>query len=100
MLVLRAASATACTAVNGGPTTISTSVTSLIALRSSFTNRTASCTVLYIFQLPAMNGIRIGPGGPSRPGGSGGSEPSGNAYPAHPTYPAYGAQVFSDSAAT
>ena len=27
--------------------------------RSSFTNTTASCTVLNIFQLPAMNGVRI-----------------------------------------
>src|ERR1700716_4194230 len=60
MFVLRTASATACTAVNGGATTISTSAASFTALRSSFTNRTASCTVLYIFQLPAMNGIRMG----------------------------------------
>src|SRR5262245_6476498 len=60
MFVLRAASATACTAVNGGATTISTSPMSFTALRSSFTKRTASCTVLNIFQLPAMNGILIG----------------------------------------
>src|SRR5881296_218420 len=60
MFVLRAASATACTAVNGGATTISTPPTSFTALRSSFTNTTASATVLYIFQLPAMTGILIG----------------------------------------
>src|SRR5258707_11850042 len=60
MFVLRAASATACTAVNGGATTISTLVTSFTARRSSFMNTTASCTVLFIFQLPAMNGILIG----------------------------------------
>ena len=59
MFELRAASAAAWTAVNGGATTISTSLTSFTALFSSLTNTTASCTVLNIFQLPAMNGMRI-----------------------------------------
>ena len=60
MLLLRAASATACSAVNGGATTISTPVTAFTTERSSFTCTTASCTVLNIFQLPAMSGCRIG----------------------------------------
>ena len=60
MLLLRAASATACSAVNGGATTISTPVTDFTTERSSFTCTTASCTVLNIFQLPAMSGCRIG----------------------------------------
>src|SRR5216110_2162849 len=78
MFELRAASATACTAVNGGATTISTSVMSFTALRSSFTNTTASCTVLYIFQLPAMKGIRIGlVGQVGRVGQVGGTDPPG-----------------------
>src|SRR5262245_63838905 len=59
MCELRAASAAAWTAVKAGATTISTSMMSFTALFSSLTNTTASCTVLYIFQLPAMNGIRI-----------------------------------------
>ena len=58
-LELRAASATACSAVNGGATTISTSVMSLTRPRNSLTKLTASWTVLYIFQLAAMNGVRI-----------------------------------------
>src|SRR5688500_882252 len=33
---------------------------SLTRLRNSFTNTTASCTVLNIFQLAARNGMRIG----------------------------------------
>ena len=60
MLLLRAASATACSAVNGGATTISTPVTDFTTERSSFTCTTASCTVLNIFQLPAMSGCRMG----------------------------------------
>src|SRR4249920_3218873 len=64
MFELRAASAAAWTAVNGGATTISTSTMSFTALFSSLTNTTVSCTVLYIFQLPAMNGILIGLVGP------------------------------------
>ena len=59
MLVWRAASATACSAVNGGATTISTSVKSLTRPWNSLMNTTASCTVLNIFQLAAMNGVRI-----------------------------------------
>ena len=59
MFVLRAASATGCSAVNGGATTISTSSMPLTMLRRSVTNATDSDTVLYIFQLPAMNGILI-----------------------------------------
>ena len=59
MLVFLAASATACKAVNGGATTISTSATSLTRMRSSLAKTTASWTVLNIFQLPAMNGVRI-----------------------------------------
>src|SRR3954467_1525294 len=59
MFELRAASATACRAVNGGATTISTPLTSFTSFFSSLTNTTASCTVLNIFQLPAMNGILI-----------------------------------------
>src|SRR5262245_60078479 len=59
MFVLRAASAAAWMAVNGGATTISTPATSLTALRSSFTKSKVSCTVLNIFQLPAMNGALI-----------------------------------------
>src|SRR5579864_9099743 len=59
MFVLRAASAAACTAVNGGAITISTSATSLTTPRSSLTNADVSCTVLNIFQLPAINGIRM-----------------------------------------
>src|SRR5919204_4523453 len=58
MFEFRAASATACTAVNGGATTISTSETSSTSLRNSLTNTTASWTVLYIFQFAARNGVR------------------------------------------
>ncbi len=58
-LLLRAASATAWIAVNGGPTTISTSAMSLTTARSSLTNTTASWTVLNIFQLPAIRGVRM-----------------------------------------
>src|SRR5215203_6982401 len=54
------ASATACTARNGGATTISTPVTSLTIVRNSLVYTTASCTVLNIFQLPAMRGVRMG----------------------------------------
>src|SRR6267143_335305 len=39
--------------------TISTSVTSFTRPRNSLTKTTASWTVLYIFQLPAMNGVLI-----------------------------------------
>ena len=59
-LLLRAASAAAWSAVNGGATTISTSAMSFTRLRNSLTYFTVSATVLYIFQLPAMNGVRIG----------------------------------------
>src|SRR5438067_1140339 len=55
-----AASTTGRTAVNGGAMTISTSCTSFSIGRISFTNATASCTVLYIFQFAAMNGVRMG----------------------------------------
>src|SRR5687768_11308260 len=57
MLLFRAASAAACSAGNGGATTISTSVMSLTRKRNSLTYFTASATVLYIFQLPAMKGV-------------------------------------------
>src|SRR3954447_5834560 len=60
MGLLRTASATACSAVNGGATTISTSATSLTRLRNSFAYTTASCTVLNIFQFPATSGVRMG----------------------------------------
>ena len=46
-------------AVNGGATTISTSMMSFTRLRNSLTNTTDSCTVLCIFQLAAMNGMRM-----------------------------------------
>src|SRR6266540_919738 len=59
MRELRAASATVWTAVNGGARTISTSAMSLTAIANSRVNANASCTVLNIFQLAAMNGIRI-----------------------------------------
>jgi hypothetical protein len=59
MFAFRAASATAWIAVKGGASTISTSATSVTRRRSSFVKSTASCTVLNIFQLPAMNGMRI-----------------------------------------
>src|SRR5687768_4167302 len=58
-LLLRAASAAACSAGNGGATTISTSVMSLTRMRNSLTYFTASATVLYIFQFPAMKGVLI-----------------------------------------
>ena len=54
-----AASTAGRSAVNGGATTISTSCTSLPTLRSSLMNATVSCTVLYIFQFAAMNGVRL-----------------------------------------
>ena len=53
---LRAASAQAWMAVKVGARTISTSSMSFTSLRNSFTYTTASCTVLCIFQLPAMKG--------------------------------------------
>jgi hypothetical protein len=59
MLLLRAASAAACRAVNGGATTISTSCTPATSGRSSLTHTTASWTVLNIFQLPAIRGRRM-----------------------------------------
>src|ERR1051325_718817 len=59
-LLLRAASAAAYTEGNGGATTISTSEMSCTILRNSLTYFTVSATVLYIFQLPAMMGVRIG----------------------------------------
>src|SRR6185503_5064039 len=58
-LLLRAASAAACTAVNGGASTISTSAMSFTITRNSLTYFTVSATVLYIFQLPAMMGVRM-----------------------------------------
>src|SRR6187549_1359726 len=59
MFEFRSASAAACTAVNGGATTISTSVTSLRTLRSSLVKTVVSWTVLNIFQLPAIRGVRM-----------------------------------------
>src|SRR3954463_9282957 len=59
-LLLRAASAAACSAVNPGATTISTPEMSFTRLRSSLMKNTASWTVLNIFQLPAMKGMRMG----------------------------------------
>src|SRR5258706_144455 len=59
MFESRSASATGCTATNGGATTISTPATPFTSGRSSRTNTTASRTVLNIFQLPAMTGVRI-----------------------------------------
>ncbi len=56
-LLLRAASAAACSAVNGGAITISTPVTSLTIARNSLTYFTVSATVLFIFQFPAMSGV-------------------------------------------
>src|SRR5262245_49812179 len=46
-------------AVNGGPTTICTPLAFLTAPRRSVTNAAASATVLNIFQLPAMKGVRM-----------------------------------------
>src|SRR5947209_20572865 len=59
----RAAPAAACTAVNGGATTMSTPESGLTRSRSSVTNATVSATVLNIFQLPAIRGVLIGQGG-------------------------------------
>src|SRR6266540_1778550 len=56
----RAACATAWSAVNVGATTMSTPDTLLTALFRSSTKATASCTVLNIFQLPAIRGVLIG----------------------------------------
>src|SRR6266536_5299422 len=56
----RAACATACMAVNGGATTMSTPDTLLTTLFRSSTKATASSTVLNIFQLPAIRGVLIG----------------------------------------
>src|SRR5262245_41103891 len=53
------ASTTECSDVNGGATTISTSLMSLTIARNSFANAKASCVVLNIFQLAAMKGVRI-----------------------------------------
>src|SRR5207248_4930081 len=53
------ASATGRIAVNGGATTISTSWTASASFRNSLMNATASWTVLYIFQLAAINGVRL-----------------------------------------
>src|SRR6266550_4671251 len=58
-LLLRAGSAAAWSAVNGGAMTISTPATSLTRARNSFTYFTVSATVLYIFQLPAIIGVRM-----------------------------------------
>ena len=59
MFVLRAASATAWRAVNGGAMTISTSSTSATRLRNCLAKATASWTVLNIFQFAATNGVRM-----------------------------------------
>src|SRR5437899_547795 len=102
MLVLRAASATACTAVNGGATTISTaSSTPLTRFFNSLTKTTASATVLYIFQLPATKGMRISE--LSRQGGRGGQgiavrHSCLSVRPAYAAYPVRSA--LSESAAT
>src|SRR3954471_22124848 len=98
MLLPRAAPAAACTAVNGGATTMSTAAVFLTSGRRSVTNATASPTVLNIFQLPAIKGVRIKDCG-GRKGGKGqkGSPPS-PPYPALPAYPAY--PTLSASAAT
>ena len=45
--------------MKGGATTISTPVVSFTRRRSSLTYFTVSSTVLYIFQLPAIRGVRI-----------------------------------------
>src|SRR6185503_13357538 len=94
MFELRAASATAWTAVNGGATTISTPLTSFTSILSSFTNTTASCTVLNIFQLPAMKGIlirQVGLVGQVGQVGSGGR----SFYLPHQPYPPYPPYAFS-----
>src|SRR5437764_3452474 len=54
-----AASAAERSAVNGGAMTISTSCTSFTIERNSLMKPTVSCTVLYIFQSAAMNGVRM-----------------------------------------
>src|SRR5436190_15209926 len=59
MLLFRALSAAACSAVNGGAMTISTSATSVTRPRSSFMYLAVSATVLNIFQLPAMKEVLI-----------------------------------------
>jgi len=59
MAVPRKAALTAASAVNGGQTTISTPLTPAVSRASSVTRAFASATVLYIFQLPAMMGVRI-----------------------------------------
>src|SRR5581483_11138855 len=82
MFVFRAASAAACSAVNGGATTTSTPSTSLTALRSSFTNTVVSWTVLNIFQLPAMKGALISPSRASHVGqrGDAGKRPAAEKF--------------------
>src|SRR5262245_11337799 len=67
-LLLRAASYAAWIAVNGGATTTSTPVVSFTRRRSSLTYFTVSSTVLYIFQLPAISGVRIDAPGPAKAG--------------------------------
>src|SRR5215217_4141433 len=59
MVVPRAASAAAWTAVNGGATTMSTPAVAFTRSRKLVTNATVSLTVLNIFQLPAIRGMRI-----------------------------------------
>ena len=53
------ASRTAARAVKGGPSTTSTFSTSITPRRTPRVSSTASATVLCIFQLPAMIGVRI-----------------------------------------
>src|ERR1041385_3817907 len=58
MLVLSTALDTSLSAVNGGHTTISTSLMFASSRLSPLTRSIASATVLFIFQLPAMINLR------------------------------------------
>jgi hypothetical protein len=57
-LVSRIALDTDSSAVNGGHTTMSTSFTFTSSIFRSLTNASASATVLFIFQLPAIISFR------------------------------------------
>src|SRR5436309_15010221 len=59
MLVLSTALDTSLSAVNGGQTTISTSLIVASSRLRSWTRSSASATVLFIFQLPAMINLRF-----------------------------------------
>src|SRR6185312_9948525 len=57
-LVSRMALETSLNAVKGGQTTMSTSFTLAVSIFKSFTRSSASATVLFIFQFPAIISFR------------------------------------------